>query len=45
MSPARLAKNKANGRTIMGMAIELAYVLGLTGLCCLLCALAYFSLS
>jgi hypothetical protein len=45
MSPVQLARRKATGRTMMGMAMEMAYVLGLAGLCCLLCALAYFSLS
>ena len=44
MSPARIARRKVRRLTLMGMAVELAYVAALGVFCCLLIALSFAAL-
>ena len=43
MSPARIARRREKGLAAFGAAIEMAYVVGLCGLCCLACAFAWLA--
>jgi hypothetical protein len=42
MSPAWRARRTRSRQTLAGIAVEMAYVLGLSSICCLICTLAYF---
>ena len=44
MSPARIARRRENRLVASGALIEIAYVVGLSCACCLVCAIAWFAL-
>ena len=44
MSPARIARRRVNRLAASGALIEIAYVVGLSCACCLVCAIAWFAL-
>ena len=48
MSPARIARRRENRLAargaVFGAVIEIAYVVGLSCACCLVCAIAWFAL-
>jgi hypothetical protein len=44
MSPARIARRRENRLAAFGAVIEIAYVVGLSFACCLVCAIVWFAL-
>lgn len=43
MNPAGGAPERRKRLTVVGIAAEIAYVLGLSALCCFVCVLAFFA--